>query len=128
MPLLDQNCVLGMERYRHIKRSVISVGTRKKPKWRLKFGKANVECPCHATNGKALDDETALRHILGQVGASLFFRNASHIGEMNWSGFVSWHSKWSREICRQGLDKRRNLPDDDELRGDEDVCVLATGL
>ena len=52
--------------FNKVRRNVASVRSRT---WR-KVGRANkieVECPCHAADGKALDPETALRLILGQV-------------------------------------------------------------
>ena len=59
---------ISKDYFNKVKSKVASVRSRT---WRIHIGanKIEVECPCHAADGKALrvDPETALRLILGQV-------------------------------------------------------------
>ena len=45
---------------------------------------ANVECPCHSADGKVLDPDTALRHILGQTSAIGIDKNVAERVVKGW--------------------------------------------
>jgi len=78
---LDADCSMSTRMLTNVQNRLKSTGTTDHPKWSFnyttsEFGvnppeleEVTVECPCSAADGQTLDEETALRNILGQIAA-----------------------------------------------------------
>ena len=76
---LEPDCTISAKILDSIQYRLKSTGTSDHPRWSFNYTtskrgveppelhEVTVECPCSASDGQTLDEETALRNILGQI-------------------------------------------------------------